>query len=92
MNQIRSLELDGTIFKDNSEKIWRPKIPRLDFSSIGEEDKQILEKEEIETEEAQQDLRGRGETKPLGQMGSQWAFPKILLGQKQTMGPFQGIP
>lgn len=40
MNQIRSLELDGTIFKDNSEKVWRQKIPRLDFSSIGEEDKQ----------------------------------------------------
>lgn len=43
-------------------------------------DKQILEKGEIEMEEAQQALWGRGETKPLGQMGSQWAFPKILLG------------
>lgn len=91
MNQIRSLELDGTIFKDNSEKVWRQKIPRLDFSSIGEEDKQILEKQEIEKEEAQQVLRGRGETRPLSQMGSQWALPKILLGYKETMGPFQGI-
>lgn len=43
-------------------------------------DKQILEKGEIEMEEAQQALWGQGETKPLGQMGSQWAFPKILLG------------
>lgn len=77
---MRSLELDGTIVEDNSEKVWRPKIPRLDFSSIGEEDKQILEKKEIEKEEAQQVLRGLGETRPLCQMGSQWAFPKILLG------------
>ena len=51
----------------------------------------ILEKQEIEKEEAQQVLRGRGETRPLGQMGSQWALPKILLGYKETMGPFQGI-